>query len=83
MSSFSLPVDYVECVYAGVLGKWKQVWVTWKKFRLEVLGVAPMRECSVLIGTFLGARFLSEKHLWRRLAAACIILTGIVLLALG
>lgn len=45
--------------------------------------VAPMRECSVLIGTFMGARFLSEKHAWRRLGAACVILVGIVFLALG
>lgn len=45
--------------------------------------VAPLRECSVLIGTFMGARFLAEKHTWRRLGAACVILSGIVLLALG
>lgn len=45
--------------------------------------VAPMRECSVLIGTIMGTRFLAERHLWRRLSAASVILVGIVLLALG
>lgn len=45
--------------------------------------VAPMRECSVLIGTFMGARFLAEKHSWRRLGSACVILAGIILLAIG
>jgi drug/metabolite transporter (DMT)-like permease len=45
--------------------------------------VAPMRECSVLIGTIMGTRFLAEKHIWRRLSAASVILAGIVLLAFG
>jgi drug/metabolite transporter (DMT)-like permease len=45
--------------------------------------VAPMRECSVLIGTIMGTRFLAEKHVWRRLGAASVILLGIVLLAFG
>jgi drug/metabolite transporter (DMT)-like permease len=43
--------------------------------------VAPLRECSVLIGTIMGTRFLAEKHAWQRSAAACVILVGIVLLA--
>lgn len=45
--------------------------------------VAPLRECSVLIGAFMGTRFLEEKQMWRRLAAASVILAGIVLLALS
>lgn len=45
--------------------------------------VAPLRECSVLIGTFMGTRFLAEKQMWRRLGAASIILIGIILLAIG
>lgn len=43
--------------------------------------VAPLRESSVLVGTFMGARFLSEKHGWSRLGAAALILTGIILLS--
>ncbi len=45
--------------------------------------VAPMRECSVLIGTFMGARFLAEKQSCSRLGSACVILAGIILLARG
>ncbi|HTK11940.1 MAG TPA: DMT family transporter [Ktedonobacteraceae bacterium] len=45
--------------------------------------VAPLRECSVLIGTFMGTRFLAEKQVWRRLGAASVILIGIVLLAIS
>lgn len=45
--------------------------------------VAPLRECSVLIGTFMGARFLAEERRWQRLGAASVILLGIVLLAVS
>ncbi len=45
--------------------------------------VAPLRECSVLIGTLMGARFLAEKHMWQRLGSASIILAGISLLAVS
>jgi hypothetical protein len=31
----------------------------------------------------MGTRFLAEKHIWRRLSAASVILAGIVLLAFG
>ncbi|HEY8485796.1 MAG TPA: DMT family transporter [Limnochordales bacterium] len=45
--------------------------------------VAPAREVSVLIGTALGARVLAEPQMGRRLAAAAIILLGVVALASG
>jgi drug/metabolite transporter (DMT)-like permease len=45
--------------------------------------VAPLRESSVLIGTFMGARFLSEKRGWSRLGAAALIMAGIILLAVS
>lgn len=86
--------------------KWEKVKETWKKHRLEVIGVAilsplayllvlfaltfspvshvaPLRESSVLIGTFMGTRFLSEKGGWRRLGPALLILAGIILLAVS
>lgn len=44
---------------------------------------APMRECRVLSGTFMGARFLVEKQNWRRLGSACVLLPGMILLAIG
>jgi len=45
--------------------------------------VAPAREASILIGTFLGAKYLKEAESPRRLGAAAVIVAGIVLLALG
>jgi drug/metabolite transporter (DMT)-like permease len=43
--------------------------------------VAPAREVSVLIGTFMGSRFLAEGNTRQRLLAATVILLGIIALA--
>ncbi len=45
--------------------------------------VAPMRECSVLIGTLLGARLLAEGDMKRRAIGAGIIVAGVVAIGLG
>ncbi|HUY99665.1 MAG TPA: DMT family transporter [Thermomicrobiaceae bacterium] len=45
--------------------------------------VAPAREISILIGTFMGARLLSEGELKRRLPAAGVMVVGILVLAFG
>jgi len=45
--------------------------------------VAPTREISILLGAALGARLLSEGDVVRRLAAAAVMMTGVVFLALG
>jgi len=45
--------------------------------------VAPARELSILIGAFIGARFLSEGDVRRRLTAAGAIAAGVIALALG
>lgn len=45
--------------------------------------VAPMRESSVLIGTLIGARLLSEGDTRRRLVGAAIIVAGVVAIGLG
>jgi drug/metabolite transporter (DMT)-like permease len=45
--------------------------------------VAPARETSILIGTFLGAKLFKETQGARRLGAATCIVAGIILLALG
>lgn len=45
--------------------------------------VAPARELSILIGAFMGARFLSEVDVRRRLTAAGAIAAGVIALALG
>ncbi len=43
--------------------------------------VAPLREISVLIGTLMGTRLLAEGNTRRRLLAACVMVVGIVALA--
>ncbi|MGA7668959.1 MAG: DMT family transporter [Nitrolancea sp.] len=45
--------------------------------------VAPAREISIVIGTFMGARLLSEGHASRRLIAAGAMVIGIAALAFG
>jgi drug/metabolite transporter (DMT)-like permease len=45
--------------------------------------VAPAREISILIGASMGARLLAEGDIRRRLAAAGVMVLGIVALALG
>lgn len=45
--------------------------------------VAPAREASILIGTYLGARLFKEAQGTRRLGASACIVSGIVLLALA
>lgn len=45
--------------------------------------VAPTREISILLGTLLGTRLLAEGEGSRRLAAASVMVAGVVALALG
>lgn len=49
----------------------------------SVSHIAPTREVSILIGTLIGTHLLAEGYGRRRFLAACIILGGIVLLALN
>ncbi len=43
----------------------------------------PVREVSVLVAVVLGGRLLAEGDLTRRLPAACVIVGGVVTIALG
>ncbi|TWH49100.1 EamA family transporter [Sporomusa sp. KB1] len=45
--------------------------------------IAPAREISILIGTFMGAKFLAEKNIKLRLAGATAILCGLAALSVG
>jgi len=45
--------------------------------------IAPMREISTLIGAFIGGRLFAEEQLGRRLAAASIIVIGVLAVAHG
>jgi drug/metabolite transporter (DMT)-like permease len=50
---------------------------------VPVSQIAPTREISTLIGAFVGGRLFAEGHLRRRLAAASIIVMGVVAVAHG
>jgi len=45
--------------------------------------VAPARELSTMVGTWLGARMLKEKSAPTRLIGAACIVTGVIALALA
>jgi drug/metabolite transporter (DMT)-like permease len=45
--------------------------------------VAPVREMSMMMGMYLGARFLEEKHIARRVIGSALIAGGVAALALG
>lgn len=45
--------------------------------------IAPVREVSIVIGAFIGAKYLKESDGKRRLGAAAAIVVGIIALALG
>lgn len=48
-----------------------------------VTAVAPLRECSVLLGVLFGARLLAEGGVKRRLAASAAVVAGAAAVALG
>lgn len=45
--------------------------------------VAPVREMSMMVGMYLGARFLGEGQMARRVTASALIVLGVAALALG
>ncbi|HEX2094737.1 MAG TPA: hypothetical protein VHG28_20200 [Longimicrobiaceae bacterium] len=45
--------------------------------------VAPAREVGILFGTLLGTHFLAEGHALRRVSAACLMVLGVIALAVG
>lgn len=49
----------------------------------SVSHLAPLRQTSILIGAFLGARLLAEEAGRRRVLAALVMLAGVIALALG
>lgn len=53
-------------------------------FRRAPVGyVTCLRESSVLIAAFVGSRYLNEGQALRRVAAACIVVVGLVVLVIG
>jgi len=49
----------------------------------QVAQLSPLRQTSILIGAFLGTRLLAEEGGRRRIAAALVMMVGVIVLALG
>jgi len=63
------PVAYILVLYAMRLA--------------PISHIAPVREMSMMVGMYLGARFLSEGQVVRRFIASALIVAGVAALALG
>lgn len=72
-----------EVLTVALLGPAAYVLVLFAMTTTPVSLVAPAREVSILIGTFLGARVLGEAGAGRRLLAAAGMVAGVIALALG
>ena len=49
----------------------------------EVTHISPLRQMSILIGVFLGTRLLAEEGGRRRIAAALVMMIGVIVLTVG
>jgi uncharacterized membrane protein len=63
------PISYILVLYALAIS--------------PVSYVAPAREIGILLGAFMGARWLSESDAPRRMTGAVAMVLGVVALALG
>jgi drug/metabolite transporter (DMT)-like permease len=72
-----------EAFGVAILSPVAYVLVLYALTKAPVSVVAPVRESSIIIGAFMGAHFLKEGRLRRRIVAASLMLTGIVALASG
>jgi drug/metabolite transporter (DMT)-like permease len=83
----SLQTEYLQCwkeaSAIGVLTPVGYILVLFAMRLAPVSHVAPLREMSMMIGLFFGARFLSEGDMVRRILGSAIIAGGVVALALG
>ncbi len=78
-----LRVHRLEVVGVGILSPLSYLLVLFAMSFTPLSYVAPAREMSILIGTIMGARLLSEEGGRRRVLAAVLIVGGVVALALG
>lgn len=72
-----------EAVYVAILSPLSYILALTAMRFTPVSYVAPAREVSILIATFLGARVLAEADANRRLTAAGLMIAGLAALALG
>jgi uncharacterized membrane protein len=83
----SLHSEYLKCwreaSAIGVLTPVGYILVLFAMRLAPISHVAPLREMSMMIGLFFGAKFLSEGDMVRRILGSAIIAGGVVALALG
>jgi drug/metabolite transporter (DMT)-like permease len=70
-----------EAIGISILSPLAYVLVLWALVTAPVSSVAPAREISIVFGTILGVRFFNEPAGGRRIAAAILMLAGIVAIA--
>lgn len=73
----------LEVAAVAILGTFAYILVLTAMQFTPVSYVAPARETSILIGTLMGMRFLSEEGGMRRIVAALMMVAGVIALALG
>jgi uncharacterized membrane protein len=67
-------------IAVGVLSPLAYTLVLYALTRAPLSYVAPVRELSMLIGAFIGARFLQEKSALSRMIGTALMLAGVVML---
>jgi drug/metabolite transporter (DMT)-like permease len=73
----------LECLVVAGLGPLAYILVLWAMTFTPLTYIAPLREVSILFGTFIGAKLLKETDGPRRLWAAGVMVIGVVAIALG
>jgi hypothetical protein len=72
-----------ECFTVAVLGPSAYILVLWAMTFSPLSYLAPVREISILIGAYFGARFLNEGQVRLRTTATIGMVAGVIALALG
>lgn len=75
--------DRTAVLVVGVLSRFAYILVLTALAVSPVSYVAPAREIGILLGAVMGARFLAEGDVARRLSGATAMLAGVVALAVG
>jgi len=78
----TLRTDWRPLLVVALLSPAAYILVLYAMTLAPVSRVAPARELSMLIATLLGARLLGEPDMWRRLAGAALIASGVALLSI-
>jgi drug/metabolite transporter (DMT)-like permease len=83
----SLLTEYLLCwkeaLGIATLTPFAYVLVLFAMRMAPVSHVAPVREMSMMVGMYLGARFLREGHVMRRILGSAFIVLGVAALAFG